>query len=89
MFNTTISNLISILLSYMVCPGIKNKSVSSYGYLIHVIPTKFELFNSYSLPLNQTEHIRSLSCEVIITKGKICKACQCLQSQEKIYFQKK
>ena len=62
----TLSNLVSCLSSYKLCPGLADQFAG--GCIEHTIPRIFTL-NKTPSPLFQTKYYRSSSCQVLISKG--------------------
>ena len=73
--NITLSNLVSCLSSYKLCPGLADQFAG--GCIEHTVPRIFTL-NKTPSPLFQTKYYRSSSCQVLISEGV-----------EKLQFKKK
>ena len=76
----TLSNLVSCLSSYKLCPGLAYQFAG--GCIERTVPRIFTL-NKTPSPLFQTNYYRSSSCQVLISKGvEKCSACNIVERKE-------
>ena len=85
--NITISNLVSCLSSYKVCPGLADQF--SGGCIEHTVPRIFTL-NKTPSPLFQTKYYPSSSCQVLNSKGvEKCSVCNIVERKELLSLKRK
>ena len=72
----TLSNLVSCLSSYKLCPGLAFQFAG--GCIEHTVPRIFTL-NKTPSPLFQTNYYLSPSCQVLISGVKKCSACNIVE----------
>lgn len=76
MKNTTLTNLISLILSTHVCVGVTTHK--SESLTLHIVPQKY---TPSSFSLLQTEFWRSSNCS-ILTESSKCKVCLCNEKRK-------
>jgi hypothetical protein len=91
--NITLSNFISSLISFNICPGITIEDSSSIeqGFIHHVIPKIFSPSNiESSFPLFQTKFIRAESCHLLVSSEPLsCSSCLSLFKKETFTLKRK
>ena len=91
--NIHLSNFISILNSFIICPGITVEDSSSlnHGFIHHVIPKIFSPSNvDTSFPLFQTKFFRAESCHLLISKTlSLCSSCSSHFKKESFSLKRK
>ena len=85
--NITLSNLVSCLSSYKLCPGLADQFAG--GCIEYTVPRIFTL-NKTPSSFFQTKYYRSSSCQVLISKGvQKCSACNIVERKELLSLNRK
>lgn len=91
--NITLSNLISILQSYCLCPGVSaNQLVDISAFTQHVVPKHFVpsfAAGSMKTPLCQSTFLRSPSCHILLKESLPCSLCTSLVKRERLSLKRK